>query len=170
VLQHFEQPEDRSKFRFLCDCPAFGSSNSHCLNVVAVYYYLDIVDVFEMLSALQPVRKWGRPLTREKASARDRDVEEGVNYVDPARWRKQLIRHSECLTIFAYDTRAYEKKNCTVCFPDAPAGGMQDLDMESVVLEEAIKLALATRTSGQLPAAKRQLVVMMTSAKLALWP
>jgi hypothetical protein len=115
VLQHFEQTEDRSKFPVLCDCPAFGSSNIHCLNVVAVYHYLDIVDVFEMMSALQPVRKRGRPLTREKAPARDRDVEEGVNFVDPARWRKQLIRHSECLTIFAYDTRAYEKKNCTVC-------------------------------------------------------
>jgi hypothetical protein len=27
-----------------------------------------------------------------------------------------------------------------ICSPDAPAGGMQDLDMESAALEEAIKL------------------------------
>jgi hypothetical protein len=91
-----------------------------------------------MMSALQPVRKRGRP--PEKAPERNRDVKDGVNYVKPARWRNQLIRHSECLTIFAYDTRAYEKKNRTVCSPDAPAGGMQDLDMESAALEEAIKL------------------------------
>jgi hypothetical protein len=51
VLQHFEQPEDRSKFRFLCDCPAFWSSNSHCSHVVALYHYLQIIDVFKMMSA-----------------------------------------------------------------------------------------------------------------------
>jgi hypothetical protein len=144
VLQHFEQPEDRSKFRFLCDCPAFWSSNSHCSHVVALYHYLQIIDVFKMMSALQPVRKRGRPTTREKALERDRDLEEGVKSVNPARWRKQLIRHSEYLTGFVYDTRAYEKKNRIVTvwkvrFPDAP-GGMQDFEMESAELEEAIKL------------------------------
>jgi hypothetical protein len=111
VLQHFEQTEDRSKFRFLCDCPVFWSSNSHCSHVVALYQYLQIIDVFLMMSALQPVRKRGRP--PEKAPERDRDVEDGVKSVKPARWMNQRIRHSECLTIFAYDTRAYEKKNCT---------------------------------------------------------
>jgi hypothetical protein len=60
--------------------------------------------------------------------------------------RKQLIRHPEYLTGFVYDTRSYEKKkkNRTVTvwkvrFPDAP-GGMQDFEMESAELEEAIKL------------------------------
>jgi hypothetical protein len=118
---------------------------------VALYhYYLDIIDVFEMMSTLQPVRKRGRPPTREKAPEHDRDVEDGVKSVEPVRcWRNQLIRHSECLTIFAYDTRAYEKKNRTVCFPDAPAGGIQDLDMESAALEEAIKLALQEPLVGR---------------------
>ena len=58
--------------------------------------------------------------------------------------RTQLIRHPEYLTGFVYDTRSYEKKNRTVTvwkvrFPDAP-GGMQDFEMESAELEEAIKL------------------------------
>ena len=83
------------------------------------------------MSALQPVWKRGRPPTREKALERDRDLEEGVKSVEPARWRKQLVRHPEYLTGFVYDTRAYEKKNRTVRFPDAP-GGMQDLEMESL--------------------------------------
>jgi hypothetical protein len=77
---------------------------------------------------------------------------------------------SECLTIFAYDTRAYDKNNCTcimVCSPDAPAGGMQDLDMESAALEEAIKLYKNLWAASR---CKMKAVVMMTSAKLALWP
>jgi hypothetical protein len=144
VVQHFRQPEDRSKYRFMCDCAAFWSSNSHCSHIVALYHYLEVIDLFEMMSALQPVRKRGRPTTREKALERDRDLEEGVKAVKPAQWRKQLIRHPEYLTGFVYDTRSYEKKNRTVTvwkvrFPDAP-GGMQDFEMESAELEEAIKL------------------------------
>jgi hypothetical protein len=36
--------------------------------------------------------------------------------------------------------RIREEELYIVCSPDAPAGGMQDLDMESAALEEAIKL------------------------------
>jgi hypothetical protein len=85
VLQHFEQTEARSKFRFLCDCPVFWSSTAHML-WHCITTSLQIIDAFEMMSALQPVRKRVRP--PEKA----RDVEDGVKSVKPARWRKQLIR------------------------------------------------------------------------------
>jgi hypothetical protein len=54
-----------------------------------------------------------------------------------------------------------------VCSPDAPAGGMQDLDMESAALEEAIKLYKNLWAASR---CKMKAVVMMTSAKLALWP
>jgi hypothetical protein len=102
-------------FQSCVTVPRSGPVTVTCLNVVALSHYLDIIDVFEMMSALQSVRKRGRPPTREKAPERDRDVEDGVKSVKPAaRWRKQLTRHSECLTIFAYDARAYEKKNRTV--------------------------------------------------------
>jgi hypothetical protein len=74
VLQHFEQTEDSSKFPVLCDCPAFWSSNSYCKNIVALYHYLDIIDVFEMImSVLQPDEAGP---SREKAPERDRDVED----------------------------------------------------------------------------------------------
>jgi hypothetical protein len=108
VVQYFDKPEDRSKFRLVCDCPYFWSSNSHCAHVVAIYHELGVISIFDMMSHLAPVRKRGRPTTRDLEH--DRDLEDdGVKKVKPSAWLKQSIRHPEHLTGMVYDTRTYEK-------------------------------------------------------------
>jgi hypothetical protein len=144
VVQYFDKPEDRNKFRLVCDCPYCSSSNSHCAHVVAIYHELGVISIFDMMSDLAPVRKRGRPTTREKALEHDRDLEDdGVKKVKPSAWLKQDIRHPEHLTGMVYDTRTYEKHGqrvtvWNVTFPDAP-GGPQDYEMEEEALMEAIK-------------------------------
>jgi hypothetical protein len=143
-VQYFDKPEDRSKFRLICDCPYFWSSNSHCAHVVAIYHELGVISIFDMMSDLEPMRKRGRPTTREKALEHDRDLEDdGAKNVKPSAWLKQDIRHPEHLTVMVYDTRTYEKNGqrvtvWNVTFPDAP-GGPQDYEMEEEALMEAIK-------------------------------
>jgi hypothetical protein len=142
VVQRFPEPANRDNFRLECDCAYFWSGNSHCAHIVAVYHRIGIINVFDMVVNLAPVRKRGRPTTREKALEQDLDMD----YVKPARWRKQIIRHPEYLTGHVYDTRTYENPNrdgsmvtvWKVRFPDAP-GGMQDFEMEKDDLMEAIE-------------------------------
>jgi hypothetical protein len=66
--------------RMECDCAYYWSGNGHCSHIVAVYHRIGIINIFGMMSKLAPVRKWGRPTTRDKALERDRDL----SYVNPA--------------------------------------------------------------------------------------
>jgi len=139
VLQRFPDPNNRDIFRMECDCAYFWSGNGHCSHIVAVYHRIGIINIFDMMSKLAPVRKRGRPTTREKALERDRDRDLG--YVNPARWRKQDIAHPEYLTGVVYDHRTKDNGVTVwkVRFRNAP-GGMQDFEMEEEALMEAIKL------------------------------
>jgi hypothetical protein len=165
VVQHFPVPGNRDKFKLHCDCAYFWSGSSHCSHIVAVYHRIGIINIFDMVSKLAPVRKRGRPTTREKALERDRDVD--IGYINPARWRKQVIRHLEYLTGHVYDTRTYETdkgKRVTVWkvrFPDAP-GGMQDFEMEEEALKRNPSSATPSSNSGT---AKSRPMMTMTARK-----
>jgi hypothetical protein len=144
VLQHFAKPDDRSKFRLVCDCPYFWSSNSHCAHVVAIYHELKVIDVFDMMSSLAPVRKRGRPTTREKALERDRDLVDGIKHVKPSVWLQQDVRHPELKNGVVYDTRLYDPDGSgnlvttwRVVFKDAP--GCPRCEMEEEELMACIK-------------------------------
>jgi hypothetical protein len=147
VLQYFDQPTDRSKFRLVCDCAYFWSSNNHCSHVVAIYHQMEAINVFDMMSTLAPVRKRGRPTTREKALEHDHDLERGIKHVKATAWLQQDIRHPVYKTGQVYDTRTYVKPDGSgelitvwnVTFQDAP-GGVVDYEMEEEDLMKAIKL------------------------------
>jgi hypothetical protein len=70
---------------------------------VAIYHELGVISIFDMMSDLAPVRKRGRPTTREKALEHDRDLEDdGVKKVKPSAWLKPPrasdrngLRHSD---------------------------------------------------------------------------
>ena len=93
-----------------------------------------------MMSTLAPVRKRGRPTTREKALEYDRDLEKGVRQIKPSAWLQQDIRHPEHKSGMVYDTRSYKKHGelvtvWNVTFQDAP-GGPKDYEMEEDALME----------------------------------
>jgi hypothetical protein len=96
-------PRTRNRGNFRLECAYFWSGNSHCAHIVAVYHRIGIINVFDMVVNLAPMRKRGRPTTREKALEQDLDMD----YVKPARWRKQAIRQPEYLTGHVYERHSH---------------------------------------------------------------
>jgi hypothetical protein len=145
VRQVFNKNGDRKSFRLICCCANFWNNNSHCSHVLAVYHLLGHINVFAMMSGLNPVRKRGRPTCREKALEKDRDTQEPLDVmsINPAKWRKQPVRHQEYLNGMVYNFRVKPDKKRTpvwkVRYPDAP-GGMQDFEIGEDEFKDALKL------------------------------
>jgi hypothetical protein len=86
-----------------------------------------------------PVRKRGRPTTREKALECDRDLVDAKS-IRPGAWRKTPIRHPVYLTglIYGYRVKPDTTTVWQARYPDAP-GGMQEFELETEEFEEAIE-------------------------------
>jgi hypothetical protein len=107
VRQEFSRNGDPKAFRLICCCANFWNNNSHCSHVLAVYHFLGIINIFDMMSGLNPCRKRGRPTRSEKALEKDRDSQEPLDVmsIKPGKWRKQPVRHQEYLNGMAYQAR-----------------------------------------------------------------
>ena len=123
VVQQFSN--NGGYLRLVCDCAGFWDTACYCSHVVSVYHHLGVINIFNMMSGLMPVRKRGRPTTREKALERDIDELDVMN-IRPAAWRKTNVRHPEYRNSVVYQYRVLPDENETVVwkvpFPDVPAG------------------------------------------------
>ena len=137
VVREFSTSE--GYLRLVCDCAGFWNSASYGSHVVAIYHHLGLINVYNMMSALMPVRKRGRPTCREKALERDKDGLHEMS-IRPATVRKTNIRHHEYRNGLVYQYRTLPDKKGThvwkVRFPDAP-GGTQDFEMNEEELNSA---------------------------------
>jgi hypothetical protein len=91
------------------------------------------------MSSLKPVRKRGRPTTREKALERDKGLLLDKFDSRPGDFRKTPIRHPIHLNGMIYNFRMKPDRTLVwnVRFPDAP-GGEQKYEMDKSAIAEAM--------------------------------
>jgi hypothetical protein len=80
---------------YYCNCKGFYHS-CYCAHVVVCCQIDARIDVFNLLSALMPTKKKGRPTNRGKALQRMED-DNFVTAVAPSSWRASDVRHPEFL-------------------------------------------------------------------------
>jgi hypothetical protein len=85
---------DDGTVMYICDCVSFHHSGYTCSHVL-VYMHLDkVINLFDLLHRLEPVKRKGRPTKRSKGLERMKGVTD-VESAPPATWRNCVIRHEE---------------------------------------------------------------------------
>ena len=77
-----------------------------------LYICLGMINVFELLGNLMPVRKKGRPCNAKKALEREDDLD--VDALRPGDWKRTPLRHPEYLNGWVVDYRRKPDKRRTV--------------------------------------------------------
>ena len=108
---------ERNSVRLVCDCAYYWNCGTYCSHVVAIYHKKGIINIYQLMSSLKPVRKRGRPTTREKALERDKDVLSDKLDDRPGDMRKMPIRHPVHLNSMIYLQLSDEarRRDCVEC-------------------------------------------------------
>lgn len=163
IIRQPDDEEEQQHDFYRCDCKHFYRTGYLCAHVFLCYCIEKVVNIFEYLNALEPVKGKGRPSKRKKALEKEKAAE--VAGSNPKRFKKAIDmigasvrgvgKYANHRTGFVKTARTLKQQAnvvwYTVAFPDAEGGALtvDSMTAEEVVLcyNEQLRFVKLTRST-----------------------